>query len=79
MENKLVILKKAENALNQKLEKLEELEKEKKSLLDQGKNVDKKDLVEYEKRLIESELKYTNLLQEVQELSKKIKVLKSKF
>lgn len=79
MDNLLDVLKNAESALAQKLEKLDELEKEKKDLLDKGKNVDKKEVLNYEKKLIESEIKYTNLLEEVQELSKKIKYLKSKF
>lgn len=79
MDNLLDVLKNAESALAQKLEKLDELEKEKKDLLDKGKNVDKKEVLNYEKKLIESEIKYTNLLEEVQELSKKIKFLKSKF
>ena len=39
----------------------------------------KKDFSNYEKKLIESELKFTNLLKEVQELSKKIELLKSKM
>lgn len=80
MNNKLDILKKAaESTLTQKLKKLEQLEKEKKNLLEQGKIINKKDFSNYEKKLIESELKFTNLLKEVQELSKKIELLKSKM
>ena len=80
MNNKLDILNKAaESTLTQKLKKLEQLEKEKKNLLEQGKIINKKDFSNYEKKLIESELKFTNLLKEVQELSKKIELLKSKM
>lgn len=80
MNDKLDILKKAaESTLTLKLKKLEQLEKEKKNLLDQGKIINKKDFSNYKKKLIESELKFTNLLKEVQELSKKIKLLKSKM
>lgn len=80
MNNKLDILNKAaESTLTQKLKKLEQLEKEKKNLLEQGKIINKKDFSNYKKKLIESEFKFTNLLKEVQELSKKIKLLKSKM
>lgn len=80
MNDKLYILKKAaESTLALKLKKLEQLEKEKKNLLEQGKIINKKDFSNYEKKLIESELKFTNLLKEVQELSKKIELLKSKM
>ena len=73
------ILNRVESALAQTLEKLGVLEKEKQELLNKGKNIDKKIFWTMNKKLAESEIKYINLLEEVQELSKKIKFFKSKF
>lgn len=72
-------LEQLEKLLNEKIDVLQVLEEEKKELLNRGKNLSKKDFEKLQKDFAKSEIKYSLLFQEVKEIHKKVKKLKSEI
>lgn len=72
-------LEQLEKLLNEKIDVLQVLEEEKKELLNRGKNLSKTDFEKLQKDFAKSEIKYSLLFQEVKEIHKKVKKLKSEI
>lgn len=72
-------LEQLEKLLNEKIDVLQVLEEEKKELLNRGKNLSKTDFKKLQKDFAKSEIKYSLLFQEVKEIHKKVKKLKSEI
>ena len=76
---KMQELEQLEKLLNEKIDVLQVLEEEKKELLNRGKNLSKTDFKKLQKDFAKSEIKYSLLFQEVKEIHKKVKKLKSEI
>lgn len=76
---KMQELEQLEKLLNEKIDVLQVLEEEKKELLNRGKNLSKTDFEKLQKDFAKSEIKYSLLFQEVKEIHKKVKKLKSEI
>lgn len=72
-------LEQLEKLLNEKIDVLQVLEEEKKELLNMEKISSKKDFKKLQKDFAKSEIKYSLLFQEVKEIHKKVKKLKSEI
>ncbi|MBE7074557.1 MAG: hypothetical protein E7376_01045 [Clostridiales bacterium] len=79
MDNIMKTLKKANNALDNKLKDLEQLEAEKLDILKRYAKANDEQRLEIENEMKASEVKFKLLLQDVNEISKKIDKLKKQY